>query len=177
MDELQFRIRGLTRRQGRRLRRLTSPSTLNTGFWPWLFLVALAAAAYGSGPTLPIEPNISGLWVGDNGAVVRLSQDGQNIRSILVQPSELGVELGFSVGDLYLTGTLDGRLLRGDISIHFPLSAKSTCGDQWATVSDIELTLSEDNNTLRGRWKREKVNANCEFVSETWVPIQYERPQ
>ncbi|MDZ4339463.1 MAG: VWA domain-containing protein [candidate division NC10 bacterium] len=123
--------------------------------------------------------DLSGLWVRDDGGVVRISQDGQKIKAIHV---ELSVPVrdvfGFRPGDDHMTGILDGQQIRGKMFVHLPVEWKSRCPEQWAHLSDIELTVSEDGNTIEGRWERTYYSdRDCSLVRKEWQPRKYTRVQ
>jgi hypothetical protein len=88
----------------------------------------------------------------------------------------VGKEFGFRPGDEHVIATLDGRTLNGQMHVRLPVTWKTICPDQWDHWSPIELTLSEDGNTLEGRWKKTHFNSEkCELTKTEWLPRRYAR--
>ena len=147
---------------------------------PGLLAIVLAlviSSALSSQAERPLD--LSGQWVRDDGGVVRISQDGQKIKAIHV---ELSVPVrdvfGFRPGDDHMIGILDGQQIRGKMFVHLPVEWKSRCPEQWAHLSDIELTVSEDGNTIEGRWERTYYSdRDCSLVRKEWQPRKYTRVQ
>lgn len=142
--------------------------------------IALAAAFLFAGSAQAQKPlSLSGLWVRDDGGVVRFSQDAQKVRAVHV---ELAVPIrdvfGFRPGDDHMAGVLDGRTLRGKMYVHLPVEWKPRCPEQWARLADIELTVSADGNAIEGRWKWHQVSdKDCSITRREWQPRRYARLQ
>jgi len=145
-----------------------------------LLSIAIAAAFLFAGSAQAQKPmDLSGLWVRDDGGVVRFSQDAQKVRAVHV---ELAVPIrdvfGFRPGDDHMAGILEGRTLRGKMYVHLPVERKSRCPEQWARLTDIELTVSEDGNTIEGRWEWHQVrDKDCSITRREWQPRRYARLQ
>ena len=147
---------------------------------PGLLAIVLAlviSSALSSQAQRPLD--LSGLWVRDDGGVVKMSQDGQKIKAIHV---ELSVPVrdvfGFRPGDDHMTGILDGQKIRGKMFVHLPVEWKSRCPDKWAWLNDIELTVSEDGNTIEGRWEwSHHSDQDCRLLRKEWRPRKYARVQ
>ena len=142
--------------------------------------IAIAAAFLFAGSAQAQKPlDLSGIWVRDDGGVVKFAQDGQKIRATHV---ELAVPVrdvfGFRPGDDHMVGVLQGRTLRGKMYVHLPVQWKSRCPEQWARLADIELTVSEDGNTIEGRWEWHQVtDKDCSIIRKEWQPRRYARSQ
>ena len=142
--------------------------------------IAIAAAFLFAGSAQAQKPlDLSGLWVRDDGGVVKFAQDGQKIRATHV---ELAVPVrdvfGFRPGDDHMVGVLQGRTLRGKMYVHLPVGWKARCPEQWARLADIELTVSEDGNTIEGRWEWHQVtDKDCSIIRKEWQPRRYARSQ
>ncbi len=145
-----------------------------------LFTVSLVLAV------LPINTvhgeslsHMTGLWTRGDGTVVEFTQEGNKVRAVYVELTpRLINDFGFAPGDEHIIATIDGRDVKGKMHHHYPVAKKSKCPKIWAGLVDMELTLSEDGNTLEGRWRQEHSNFNnCKFVSRNWVPRKYVRVQ
>jgi hypothetical protein len=77
-------------------------------------------------------------------------------------PSASAARVGRTAGDLSFKGLFDGRKIKGTIYIRMTKDDVSRCpefsGEQKA---DIELTLSQDGNTLTGSREDYTVSADC----------------
>lgn len=125
-------------------------------------------------------PDLSGLWLMDatSGAPnVRFYQDGSKIKSVFVDAAPHN-KWGFVIGDPNLDVTIEGRTVRGKINAHYPVVPfKTNCPDTWAYWTDVELTISPDNNTLEGRWRHvTRDEKTCQPIKEDWQPNRYMRP-
>jgi hypothetical protein len=140
-----------------------------------VFLVAFALSHVALAQEQPID--LSGLWRRGDGGIVKITQEGQTVRAVHVELiKELREIYGFEPGDDHFIAMLEGRTVRGRMNEHMELQGKSRCPEQWAHWTDTELTVSEDGNTLQGRWKR-LTFTGCALQKETWTPIKYTRVQ
>ncbi len=124
-------------------------------------------------------PDLTGLWTREDGTVVKFTQDTNDVRAVYVEltPELLDV-FGFAPGDEHVIATIDGRDITGKMHAHYPVSKKSKCPKIWAGLADVELTLSEDGNTMEGRWNRVTTDMNtCTLQNTRWLPRKYVRVQ
>lgn len=139
-----------------------------------LIQIAFCAAALlgTSNLSWAVEPDLSGWWGAGqtNGEVVgelHLKQDGARVSAQQKMP-----ELAKEFGPEMFKGEIHGRVLKGKV-ITFVPGKKETCGKNWASWTDLELTLSADGNRLEGRWLQEKSTisaAGCSVTGTQWVP-------
>ena len=118
--------------------------------------------------------DLSGFWGNDSWGEMVVTQNGQDIIAVYTNPSTDVVEnYGFKIGDQAFYGTLSGQSLTGKVHLHFPVEFQSVCPEQWAFWDDLELTLSEDSNTLQGRWKNSYLNsAGCTVTDGGWNSVK-----
>lgn len=124
-------------------------------------------------------PDVTGLWTRGDGNIVKFTQDGNRVRAVYVELTpELLNYFGFAPGDEHIIATLDGRDVTGKMHSHYPVFKRSKCPKIWAGLTDIELTLSEDGNTMEGRWHRNTSDFNtCKLQHKKWLPRKYVRVQ
>lgn len=144
-----------------------------------LYLVMTACAFSPIVLAQPRPTDLSGLWTREDGGIVKITQEGEALRAVHVKLARpLKEVFGFEPGDDHLIGTLEGRTIRGRMNVHLPVEWKSRCPEKWAHWSDIELTVSEDGNTLEGRWKKTHfTHPGCILQREEWLPRTYTRVQ
>jgi hypothetical protein len=98
----------------------------------------------------------------DSGSEVQILRNGNTITAIMSSPSASAARVGRTAGDLSFKGLFDGRKIKGTIYIRMTKEDVSRCpefsGEQKA---DIELTLSQDGNTLTGSREDYTVSADC----------------
>lgn len=137
-----------------------------------LIVFLVASSVYAETPT-----DLSGVWTREDGGVLRVTQDGQTVKMVHIEVTpQVRREFGFNPGDEHVVGTLDGRNLKGKMHVRLPLSWKTICPDQWDHWSGIELTLSEDGNSLQGRWEQTHFSRQgCALTHTDWLPRQYTR--
>jgi outer membrane protein OmpA-like peptidoglycan-associated protein len=110
---------------------------------------------------------------------VRIYQEGHTIKAVFVEVDPaIQKTWGYAVGDVNMTGTIEGRTISGKANAHHPvIPFKSECPEIWAHWTDIELTISPDGNTLDGRWKnRTHEEVTCRLTKEEWATVRYVRP-
>ncbi len=137
-----------------------------------LITLLLASAAYGQAPV-----DLTGTWTREDGGILRVTQNGNTIKMIHHEVTPVvHKDFGFNPGDEHVIATLEGRSVRGKMHVRLPVSWKTICPDQWDHWSGIELTLSDDSNTLTGRWERTFLTGKgCKFERTEWLPRQYTR--
>ena len=142
------------------------------GVAPLFLVLAVASSA-------PAQPpvDLAGMWTREDGGVLRVVHEGNTITMIHHEVTPIvHTDFGFNPGDEHVIATLDGPSVRGRMHIHLPVSWKTICPDQWDHWTGIELTLSEDGNTLSGRWEQSHFrNTDCTLVRTEWHPRQYTR--
>ena len=144
-------------------------------------ILALTLAGVISSPALAVPPetpgSLAGMWTREDGGVLQVTQDGQTIKMVHVEVTRtVHEEFGFNPGDEHVVGALEGRTLRGKMHVRLPVSWKTICPDEWDHWSGIEVTLSDDGNTLDGRWERTFYSStNCQVTRTEWLPRQYTR--
>jgi outer membrane protein OmpA-like peptidoglycan-associated protein len=123
------------------------------------------------------QPDVSGMWTRGDGGVVAVSQHGTTITMVHVEViPQVRSEFDFAPGDEHARGTLDSRAFRGQMHVHLVHRMKTLCPDQWDRWPPLELTLSEDGNTLEGRWQKEYFSdRDCSHTSSEWIPWKYTR--
>ncbi|HEU5321493.1 MAG TPA: hypothetical protein VFX28_11860, partial [Methylomirabilota bacterium] len=138
-----------------------------------MVLAVLLPAAAAAQPAV----ELSGVWRREDGGVVRLSQAGPRVEMVHVEVvPQVRKEFGFDPGDDHVVATLDGRALRGQMHVRLPLAWKTICPEQWDHWSGIELTLSDDGDTLQGRWERiHYTSQGCTVTRREWLPRAYTR--
>jgi len=142
-----------------------------------LGIVALVFSTHAGGQG-PKPPDFSGLWLRDDGGMIKISQDGTKIKAVHVKVVPENHELyGFAPGDTHFEGVAHGRTINGNVMGHLPIAKwKSLCPRSWAFWSENELALSEDGNTLEGRWKYSEVSdKDCSIIRQRWLTTKYVR--
>ncbi|MFY9551810.1 MAG: VWA domain-containing protein [Thermoanaerobaculia bacterium] len=124
--------------------------------------------------------DLSGLWVRDDGGIVRISQEGATIKAVHVEVSKpVREEFEFHPGDTHVLAALEGRTIRGKMQTHYsvkPVNFKALCPGQWVDWADLELDVSPDGDTLEGRWKHKIMTSQgCSVIKEEWLPRRYTR--
>jgi hypothetical protein len=121
--------------------------------------------------------DLSGVWAREDGGVLRLTQDGQTVKMVHLEVTPVvHKDFGFNPGDEHVMGTLEGRTLRGKMHVRLPVSWKTICPDQWDHWSGIEVSLSQDGNTLTGRWEQTFFSRDkCQLTHTVWLPREYTR--
>ena len=140
-----------------------------------VLVFSLGAVAQATKPA-----DFSGFWLRDDGGVIKVSQDGANVKAVHVNVVPENREVyGFVPGDVHFEGVAHGRAITGKVMGHLPMAKwKPLCPGQWASWADNELTLTEDGNTLEGRWKHTIVSdKDCSIIREEWLPAKYVRSQ
>lgn len=147
--------------------------------WPFIaVLVFLATSRLSSGQ--PKGADLSGFWLRDDGGVIKISVNGANVKAVhfKVVPENRDV-YGFEPGDVHFEGITHGLTITGKVMGHLAVAKwKKLCPDRWASWADNELTLSDDGNTLQGRWKHTEISdKDCSIIREEWLPAKYVRSQ
>lgn len=170
VGELRFTLTGSVRDPWRWRAPRRRPALMRT-----VAFAMVLAALLGAALELPAV-DLSGLWVKDNGSVVRLSQRGRAVRAAFVDVSAAGRRYGFAPGDVDIEGTLDERIFRGRIHGRYLPALRSTCPGTWKELNAIELRLAEDERALVGRWRRRARSLEtCEVTREWWETVRYSR--
>ena len=172
MSKLLFEINGLNRQHSRKLkRRLLSKHAL-ISVWAW----AIIAGAVIHEASAKI-PDLSGIWTSGVNATIEIYQNGNIVRAVNKRvPLEKKKIFGFKEGGEHFTGTLDGHVLRAMVEVHYPSSFKSSCPERWSKKILLILTVSEDNNRMKGQWRKHTLFADtCVEKFKEMKPIQYVR--
>ncbi len=137
-----------------------------------LVSLLVCSSAYAQTPV-----DLSGVWTREDGGVIRVTQDGQSVKMVHLEViAAIHKEFGFNPGDEHAVGTVAGRNLTGEMHVRLPVPWKTICPDQWDHWTPLELTLSEDGNTLTGRWEKTHFSSQaCELIRREWLPRQYTR--
>jgi hypothetical protein len=164
-------------RDGRPLRAGARPGTILVGLL--LATIALTTGLLGPAPrrvrAAPVD--LSGVWIREDGGIARMVQEGNRLTAVHLEvTTQVRDVFGFRPGDEHFVATVDGRSIRGKMRSHLPVGWKTRCPDQWAHLSDIELAVSPDGNTLEGRWKKITIGSRgCQQEAEEWLPRRYTR--
>lgn len=123
--------------------------------------------------------DVTGMWQREDGSLIRIMQEGQAVRGVFVElHPELIDVYGFAPNDEHMVAGIEGKKIRGKMHAHYPVVKKEKCPSIWASLREVELTLSEDENVLEGRWRMATVDFNtCRVTSEQWKPRKYVRHQ
>lgn len=121
--------------------------------------------------------NLTGDWTNKRGSTYRFSQQGSSVNSITIKRSERAIKLfGHVLNDWHIKGTFEGNTIRGKVHLKYPIEYKEKCPLQWDHESNIELTLSENGNELRGRLRTITINdSDCSLNDNGWREVVYER--
>lgn len=135
-------------------------------------LLVGSSAVYAQTPV-----DLAGAWTREDGGVLRITQEGQAVKMVHTEVTRaVHQDFGFNPGDEHVAATLEGRALRGKMHAHLPVQWKTICPDQWDHWTGIELTLSEDGETLTGRWEQTFFSRDkCQLTHTQWLPRQYTR--
>ena len=110
----------------------------------------------------------------DSGSEVQILRNGNTITAIMSNPSAAAARVGRTTGDLSFKGLYEGRRIKGTIYIRMTKDDVSRCpefsGEQKA---DLELTLSEDGNTLTGSREDYILSADCNVVPRPRYKLKY----
>jgi hypothetical protein len=110
----------------------------------------------------------------DSGSEVQILRNGNIITAIMTSPSAAAARVGRTTGDLSFKGLYEGRKIKGTIYIRMTKDNVSRCpefsGEQKA---DLELTLSQDGNTLTGSREDYTVSADCNLVPLPRFKLKY----
>jgi hypothetical protein len=135
-------------------------------------LLLSASAALAQEPSV----NIAGTWESGNSdsADVEITQTGQHITARFTTVSPGTKRLGFSTGEVSFVGEIIGRQVRGRLRLHYPLSVKSLCPQQWEKWEAINLSLSHtvtsydefgrptnEEDVLSGTRPYDEIGPNC----------------
>jgi outer membrane protein OmpA-like peptidoglycan-associated protein len=146
---------------------------------PGTLLIAIGLLLVGapSGLTAENQPDLSGSWRRGDGGVVAVSQHGDKITMVHVEVTpQVRSEFEFEPGDEHAVGTLEGRSFHGQMHVHLMHRMKTICPKEWDRWATLELTLSDDGNTLEGRWQNEHFSdRDCSFAFSEWIPWKYAR--
>ncbi len=118
-----------------------------------------------------VVPNLEDNWQSPFGAIVSISQHGNQVVSRYVSVKTKG----FKPGDLDFTGTISGHKLLADLSTHYPMTFKKTCPTQWAYFTHVELIVSRDNDEMVGKWRQKFIHADCSETDGPTRIIRYRR--
>jgi hypothetical protein len=127
-------------------------------------------------PTPPPDPfREPTLWKRDDtGTIVQIVRNGNTVTAIMSSPSATAARAGRSTGDLAFKGSYEGRTIKGTAYIRFSNDDVSRCpefnGEQ---KSDLELTLSEDGNTLSGSREDYSLSADCNIIPSRRKKLKY----
>jgi len=141
--------------------------------------IVAIAIALGAFAHAGAAPDLSGVWTREDGGVFQVSEDGDTVTMVHREVTpQVRREFGFDPGDEHVVATVEGHTVRGKMHVRLPLSWKTICPESWDHWSRIELTLSDDGNTLEGRWERTNVSREgCRFTQAEWLPRRYSRVQ
>ena len=158
----------------------SSPGNTNQGAVPQPSVVTQASPAKPAPtpelkPTPPPEPfREPTFWTrADYGSVVQIVRNGNTITAIMSNPSAGAASVGRNTGDLTFKGTYKDRKIKGTIYIRMKKDDVSRCpefaGDRPVA---LELTLSEDGNTLTGSREDYSVGPDCEVEPRDRYPLK-----
>jgi hypothetical protein len=129
-------------------------------------------------PAPPADPFAEPtLWQrSDGGTILQIVRNGNTITAIMNSPSRTAAAAGRTAGDLAFKGSYKDRTIKGTAYIRFSEKDVSRCpefnGEQ---KSDLELTLSEDGNTLIGSREDYNLSAECTITPLPRKRLKYTR--
>lgn len=113
-----------------------------------------------------VKGELDGFWYFSNGAKITVQQNKKQINALYAKVSSDSI---FQVGEQAFFGELTGQNLIGKIHSRFPLEYKSTCPDTWDIFNELNLTLSNDNQTFEGTWKSSVLfPSSCTITEGNW---------
>jgi hypothetical protein len=123
------------------------------------------------------QPDLSGTWLMGSKTEMDVTQTGNRI---VAKFHTVGTEgrtgYGFAPGDVSFTGTIDGHRVRGKFRSHFPIKFKTRCPEQWDQSHDIVLSLSQDQQTMRGTYQELIISADCSLKPWKSTSVLFQRP-
>jgi hypothetical protein len=121
---------------------------------------------------------LEGVWRTNTGGIQRITQEGPLVYSVHLELLPAGItEFGYMPGDRAWYGTLADDTIVGSIFLRFPLSFREVCPDQWTLTSELELTVSESNDLLTGRWRQYYLLEDCVLERGPWQAMELRRVQ
>lgn len=112
----------------------------------------------------------------DGGTVLQIVRNGNTVTAIMNNPSPQAAAAGRTAGDLAFKGSYKDRTIKGTAYIRFSETDVSRCpefnGEQ---KSDLELTLSEDGNTLIGSREDYNLSPECTITPLPRKRLKYTR--
>jgi len=115
--------------------------------------------------------DLNGLW---NDDFDRITHTGEKVEAVLVKMP--GGDRGFREGDWDISGSFDGKKFSGQVHVKLSLEDQPSCPSQADGSAPIELTLSDDENSLTGQWLKYWIDLDsCEITSSEWQPTTYTR--
>lgn len=121
----------------------------------------------GGGPdgahVLRLEKDLNGLWRAQDSTMIRIQHR---------DPSVEGSTMG---GNPLFRGTLRERQITGQVKVRYPPEWQARCPGQAEGWARLELTVSEDKDTLNGRFELKEIDEKCNQVHAGWKPTTLER--
>lgn len=123
-------------------------------------------------------PNIGdALWKRDDtGDVLQISRRGSDVIALMYGPSENAARRGRKKGDVAFEGLIEGRTITGTAYLLFSETDVERCtefaGDHRFA---LELTLSEDGNTLSGSRENFELSNECNVMKLPRKSLSYTR--
>lgn len=120
-----------------------------------------------------VKGELDGFWYFSNGAKITVRQSGKQINAVYAKVSSNSI---FQVGEQAFFGELTEQSLTGKIHTRFPLEYKDSCPDTWDMLNELNLTLSDDNQTFEGSWKGNTLHpSSCTVTEGDWNAISITR--
>jgi len=112
----------------------------------------------------------------DTGTILRIVRRGRGVRAIVDNPSETAAAAGRNKGDLAFQGRYEGKTIKGKAYLLFsPEDVKRCPAFSGEQLFDLELTLSEDGNTLSGTREDYKLSPACNIEHLPRKKLSYTR--
>jgi hypothetical protein len=112
---------------------------------------------------LKLEKDLNGIWRAQDGTTVRIRHE---------DPSVQGSTMG---GNLLFRGTLRERQITGQVKVRYPPEWRERCPGQAEGWAALELAVSEDKDTLDGRFELKEIDEECNQVHAGWKPTTLQR--
>jgi len=114
-------------------------------------------------------PIMGGYWRLENGAVVVITQKGNQVISKYVHVKGRG----YKPGDLDFSGTISGHKLSVAANLHYPIRFKTLCPSQWAQSTHEDISLSSSGDKMVAKWKGSLIHDDCSETDGSWHVTKY----
>jgi hypothetical protein len=129
-------------------------------------------------PTPPAVPfSEPTFWKRDDAdSTYKIVREGNTVRAFMEKPSDTARAAGRKEGDLAFEGTFKRKTIKGTAYVLYNPKTVSRCPSlSGEHAFDLELTLSEDGNTLFGSREDYTISTDCNIQPADRLKLMYNK--